>query len=962
MFKRLLAMILILLMFSTRLTVLAQKEPWENSEELTEDIELNTRCYDNGNRQAEHYLTYHPGGEVFPVIWFGEKLSDRLTFAEAAAQIEADGKRVVAGTNGDYFVLSTGQPVGLVISEGRLITTDEGNSSVGFLPDGSAFFGTTDIRMVMGIKGENYRLSGVNKPVRRGGFFLFTGDYGTRTPAQARVRNLVLVPDQDLRVGGSVVLRVESNFWSDGGIPIPEDRWILCVTEDSDEWRLNAMDSLEEGDTFSLEITAEDLRWSMCTYAGGSLYRLIADGEIVPDLDKADSSRAPRTAVGVREDGTVILYTVDGRQSDHSVGLTLDEAARRLSELGCVNAGAMDGGGSTTLYAQSSGTEDAALRNHPSDGKERAVSTFLFLVTEGEGSGEGKTLSVRTDAAAVLCGGSAVFSAGICDEKGTPVEGGIQWSADSGTIDPDGVFTAPDHAELAEIRAESRALSGSVCIPVIETPDSLRLLSESTNQEIFLLEPEPEETVDLTADASWGMVKISAEDKDFHWECTGNAGTIDPHGLFTASRYGGEGTITVSAGERSLTVRVTVRMRFTCVQPFEQIPSGSDCGLYWSTETNMDRIRFGQGSLRLDYDPENGGGVCPVSWNEEGEAQYLYLWVFGNGSENALYAMRKEGEVLLTALNKRGWTLVALDTAFTGITGIQIRGSEADTIWLDQVVLSNSPIPDLEPPHIVLAVDGDTIKASIRDEADGFPEQSQVLLTLDGEAITFRYDENNGELRAEGASDETLQHLILCAWDRSGNYTQVSAYLDGGTDAPFPDMDGHWAEAYAGYLFRRGITKGRAVEDGFLFDPNAPVTRAEFAVFLTRWLSLSPIEGEIPEFADAEDIPAWAKDSVYAASSHGLIQGSLEGDKLFFRPSASLTRAQAATILGRTCPAGSPYADLVFPDECDIPSWAAPYISRLVYLGVINGFDDGTFRPDGTLTRAQAAKLLAEMS
>ena len=179
----------------------------------------------------------------------------------------------------------------------------------------------------------------------------------------------MLVPDQDLRVGGSVVLRVESNFWSDGGIPIPEDRWILCVTEDSDEWRLNAMDSLEEGDTFSLEITAEDLRWSMCTYAGGSLYRLIADGEIVPDLDKADSSRAPRTAVGVREDGTVILYTVDGRQSDHSVGLTLDEAARRLSELGCVNAGAMDGGGSTTLYAQSSGTEDAALRNHPSDGK-----------------------------------------------------------------------------------------------------------------------------------------------------------------------------------------------------------------------------------------------------------------------------------------------------------------------------------------------------------------------------------------------------------------------------------------------------------------------------------------------------------------------------------------------------------------------------------------------------------------
>ena len=82
--------------------------------------------------------------------------------------------------------------------------------------------------------------------------------------------------------------------------------------------------------------------------------------------------RAPRTAVGIKKDGSLMLVVVDGR-SNNSAGLTLAELATYMLRLGAREAVNFDGGGSSVLAI------NGLVVNKPSDGKERPVSIGLGL-------------------------------------------------------------------------------------------------------------------------------------------------------------------------------------------------------------------------------------------------------------------------------------------------------------------------------------------------------------------------------------------------------------------------------------------------------------------------------------------------------------------------------------------------------------------------------------------------------
>lgn len=66
------------------------------------------------------------------------------------------------------------------------------------------------------------------------------------------------------------------------------------------------------------------------------------------------------------------MVAVDGRQAD-SIGMTMEELALFMQEIGAYNALSMDGGGSTTLAAREPGTVDIAVQNNPSDGVQRRI-------------------------------------------------------------------------------------------------------------------------------------------------------------------------------------------------------------------------------------------------------------------------------------------------------------------------------------------------------------------------------------------------------------------------------------------------------------------------------------------------------------------------------------------------------------------------------------------------------------
>jgi exopolysaccharide biosynthesis protein len=113
---------------------------------------------------------------------------------------------------------------------------------------------------------------------------------------------------------------------------------------------------------------------------------LLYRGETVPqrtDL-RFVYKRHNRTAIGLKQDGTIVLLVADGRHRKQSEGLSLPELTRIMRWLGCRDAANLDGGGSTCMYIKGFG--DDGVVNHPSDngrfdtrGQRRVANAILVV-------------------------------------------------------------------------------------------------------------------------------------------------------------------------------------------------------------------------------------------------------------------------------------------------------------------------------------------------------------------------------------------------------------------------------------------------------------------------------------------------------------------------------------------------------------------------------------------------------
>ena len=105
-------------------------------------------------------------------------------------------------------------------------------------------------------------------------------------------------------------------------------------------------------------------------------------GGIVENVGYTSDSKAdrhPRTLVGARADGTLLIVAVDGRQSTLSNGATFSDLAMMMLELGATDAVNLDGGGSTTFITCAESGK-YSIRNSPSDGSLRKVYNSLVVV------------------------------------------------------------------------------------------------------------------------------------------------------------------------------------------------------------------------------------------------------------------------------------------------------------------------------------------------------------------------------------------------------------------------------------------------------------------------------------------------------------------------------------------------------------------------------------------------------
>ena len=940
--------------------------------------------------RTEHYVTYTPSTDVTPTVAYGTKVTDRVTLTGMAQQLESQGKRVVSGLNGDWYVLSTGAPTGLVVTDGVVRATGYYSSTwaIGFYDDGTAFIAQNGLSMSVTLGGATLNLSGGINKVRKmtssdgsGGLTLLTSDFADTTKNSEAGVDVILTPVEDEsgtystepRIGRQTQYVVEQVLESTGSIAIPEGKAVLTLNAKDNADTLAKLRALVPGDTVTLSITSTDARWNDVDQALGGVAKLVTNGQAASGLD---ASRTAWPAIGIKADGTLVFYALDGKQPGLSVGATQTQVAQRLIELGCVEAICMDGGGSTTIGVTYPDGSSMEVVNSPSDGSQRANSTAIFLTTELQPTGELDSYYVTPTDNLLLSGATVQLSASGLDTHYYPTSGyEVEWEVTEGggTVDENGLFTAGTESGTSRVTADDGYASGTVSITTVSTPDSITLSDESTGAAVTSLNLDPGGQMDLKASASYRSLDLTAQDTCFTWTADPAVGTVDENGLFTAGEKSASGTLTVSAGGKTLTIPVSVAGH---VNTLEDLEGGMDAFTATDTavpavETGLEYVHNGRQSLKMTYDASSGSASLGAALAIPTGESWLGMWVYGDGSGNTLMAtvtdsQLQTSQILLTALNFTGWQYVSAElpegAAYLNSLDVVYGGTAASgEIWLDQLTTANENVSDTTAPAVTLTVSGAQLTARVSDNVDRTIPQESVSLTYDGAALSFTWNESTGTLSASlPAADTGYHRATVTVSDASGNLGRASADIQPASDrtSPFADMTGHWAEQYATYLYDNGISMGTGV-DTVVYQPDKSITRAEFFTMVARWmdLDLTQYAGVELPFVDAASIPDWALDAVKAMYSLGILQGAGVEGGLAANASATISRAEAMTILGRTQARGYAQPELTTDDAGQVGDWALPYVQSLVGQGVVTPTDN-KLRPTDALTRGELAQLL----
>jgi Phosphodiester glycosidase len=321
-----------------------------------------------------------PGGlyQLKPLLSNGTILGkERVT----DMQKDVSDTATVVGVNGDLFNFKDGHPSGMLM-QNRVLQSPpyRFRSSVGITSDGRLNVQRVSFYGYWQGLGQRRPLTGLNQPPRGDGTSLFTPAWGATTPRIPGVVEAVLQPFPPAVPGGELAGTVSFQHGG-GGTPIPRGGAVL-LARGSQVAKLQ-----QEAPTGTQVLTrlilSPDWLTSGVTDALGGGPVIVRNGRAVwtageDFLPTQLGPRHPRTAVGQRRDGKIIMLAVDGRRRGSSVGMTNWELAQAMVRLGAVTASALDAGGSTTMAF------DGKVLNRPSDpGGERPVAETLAVLYSG---------------------------------------------------------------------------------------------------------------------------------------------------------------------------------------------------------------------------------------------------------------------------------------------------------------------------------------------------------------------------------------------------------------------------------------------------------------------------------------------------------------------------------------------------------------------------------------------------
>lgn len=233
-----------------------------------------------------------------------------------------------------------------------------------------------------------------------------------------------------------------------------------------------------------------------------------------------NTTRASRTAIGIKADGTVVMLMVDGRQAPYSVGMTMAEVGAAMEALGCVQAINLDGGGSSTFATQREGdpenstTAGLTLRCRPSDGYERKVSNTIMVLSTAKPTGEFDHAVLTPNNEVYTPGSTVQFSATGVDAVGgsAAIPAGASWSVISGggNIDNNGLYKAQNTVGEVTVGLMVGGKSVGTTSIKLQWPDKLGFTNNSVSIDFG-------KTSDLTFKPTWQGREVKYKDGDFTW-------------------------------------------------------------------------------------------------------------------------------------------------------------------------------------------------------------------------------------------------------------------------------------------------------------------------------------------------------------------------------------------------------------------------------------------------------------
>lgn len=305
----------------------------------------------------------------------------------------------------------------------------------------------------------------------------------------------------------------------------------------------------------------------------GYYYSVVENGKNVTNGTNIN----PRSCLGVKRDGSLVMVEIDGRQPNYSRGINLPDLSEMMISLGCEYAFNLDGGGSSVLYVRQPGKDVKATKvSRPSENTERKVANAILLVYKENTSDFVEHVNVYPNYQLMMPGSTVTFNG----EFSNPLYEKINYNKSItyytdikfGYVDTQGNFTAGVNKGSTYVEAIIDGKRGRNKIDIVDDI----IIIPNTKQIIC----EGGEVRKLEVSAGYGTervyVPVASSNELFDWSCDSSIGSIDENGVFTAS--------TGTARTGKIYISYNDKTEVIDVQVGASVISFNDTASHWAEE------------------------------------------------------------------------------------------------------------------------------------------------------------------------------------------------------------------------------------------------------------------------------------------------------------------------------------------------------------------------------------------